>query len=216
MPSATSPSEKVLEEKPLAGVVKLAPRKPAGVLATLRGWRYLYELWTGLYMLEFWEKCLFGASLGGALSLSPLARRPAQTRVSRPRVSTGRPPRSRCGQQTALSPQCCCCWHMRRGARGGWRCPSSPPPSSSPRLGARAGKRLGAFPLISCQLHFRALSLSLRSLESGVLGTFRRCSGAAEMMCNASARRSCSLRRSPRRPRCAWPRTAARARAPCG
>lgn len=69
MPSATSPSEKVLEEKPLAGVVKLAPRKPAGVLATLRGWRYLYELWTGLYMLEFWEKCLFDGIVTAVLLL---------------------------------------------------------------------------------------------------------------------------------------------------
>ena len=74
MPSATSPSEKN-EEKSLAGDVKPAPRKrPAkGVLATLRGWRYLYELWTGLYMLEFWEKCLFGALLG-ALCPSLLSR----------------------------------------------------------------------------------------------------------------------------------------------
>ena len=70
MPSATSPSEKN-EEKSLAGDVKPAPAK--GVLATLRGWRYLYELWTGLYMLEFWEKCLFGALLG-ALCPSLLSR----------------------------------------------------------------------------------------------------------------------------------------------
>ena len=37
------------------------PASSACACGRLRQLRSAYELWTGLYMLEFWEKCLFGA-----------------------------------------------------------------------------------------------------------------------------------------------------------
>ena len=108
MPSSASPSEK---SSRLAGdATAAAPAPPAltekksaqqlglarlPFLTTVRNWRYLYELWTGLYMLEFWEKCLFGTcapTLSFSLSLSAL--REARMR-SAPTPPLGRPARSR-------------------------------------------------------------------------------------------------------------------------
>lgn len=63
--SKMSPSSPRREEEPTPPPLPPSPvknlRAPTGIIATLKSWRYLYELWTGLYMLEFWEKCLFGA-----------------------------------------------------------------------------------------------------------------------------------------------------------
>jgi hypothetical protein len=58
--------------------------------------KYLYELWTGLYMLDPWEKALFSAL---ARALPPRCKRAADARLTRasfPAPTRSRTPRPHC------------------------------------------------------------------------------------------------------------------------